>query len=415
MVRPQTRWAAIDQLVNAFNQDIRFGLVTYSGCVPGQECSAGKIVVPLGNQNAGPITGFLGGKNLDYLCNSGKPETSTGNTLYALIGEDSLQDPERGNAVLLITDGGENDECKTVTDGADSDTGLVAVTVTSVNDGPLASDDTASTAEDTAATITAASLLANDTDVDGGALTVTAVGGAVNGTVALAGGTVTFTPTANASGTGSFTYTVSDGAATATGTVTVTITAVNDPPVAVADTATTAEDTPLAITAASLTANDTDVDTGATLTVTAVSGATNGTVALAGTTITFTPTANFNGTAGIVRISTDIGATTPVNDAFASLGLDVSADGARMAYGINGGNARVYTIATDTETTLARPCQAIRFAPDGSRVGGLHSSPGASAPKRTASSSHTRSIASGVSSRSSPATRARSSTSNSRR
>ena len=76
----------------------------------------------------------------------------------------------------------------------------------------------------------------------------------------------------------------------------------------------------------------------------------------------------FNGTAGIVRISTDIGATSPVNDAFASLGLDVSADGARMAYGINGGNARVYTIATDVETTLARPCQAIRFAPDGARV-----------------------------------------------
>lgn len=129
----KTRWdvakAAIDQLVNAFNLDIRFGLVTYSGCVPGQECSAGKIVVPLGNQNAGPITGFLGGKNLDYLCNSGKPETSTGNTLYALIGEDSLQDPERGNAVLLITDGGENDECKTVTDGADAAGKLLAQTI----------------------------------------------------------------------------------------------------------------------------------------------------------------------------------------------------------------------------------------------------------------------------------------------
>ena len=129
----KTRWdvakAAIDQLVNAFNQDIRFGLVTYSGCVPGQECSAGKIVVPLGNQNAGPITGFLGGKNLDYLCNSGKPETSTGNTLYALIGEDSLQDPERGNATLLITDGGENDECKTVTNGADAAGKLLAQTI----------------------------------------------------------------------------------------------------------------------------------------------------------------------------------------------------------------------------------------------------------------------------------------------
>ena len=129
----KNRWEvakdAIDQLVTKFNQDIRFGLVTYSGCVPGQECSAGQIVVPVGNQNAGPINGFLGPKGLLYLCNSGKPETSTGNTLYALIGEDSLQDPERSNAVLLITDGGENDECKTVTNGADAAAKLLSQTL----------------------------------------------------------------------------------------------------------------------------------------------------------------------------------------------------------------------------------------------------------------------------------------------
>lgn len=120
----KNRWEvakdAITLLVETFNADIRFGLVTYSACTPGQECSAGKIVVPLGNLNAGPITGFLGGKGLEYLCNSGDPETSTGNTLYALIGEASIQDPERGNAVLLITDGNENGECQTVTDAADA-------------------------------------------------------------------------------------------------------------------------------------------------------------------------------------------------------------------------------------------------------------------------------------------------------
>jgi alpha-tubulin suppressor-like RCC1 family protein len=196
----------------------------------------------------------------------------------------------------------------TVSDGAATATGTVTVTITAVNDPPVAGADTATTAEDAPLAITAASLTANDTDVDGGALTVTAVGGAVNGTVALAGGTVTFTPTANASGTGSFTYTVSDGAATATGTVTVTITAVNDPPVAVADTATTAEDTPLAIAAASLTANDTDVDGGA-LTVTAVGGAVNGTVALAGGTVTFSPTANASGTGSFTYTVSDGAAT----------------------------------------------------------------------------------------------------------
>ena len=97
--------------------------------------------------------------------------------------------------------------------------------------------------------------------------------------VALAGTTITFTPAANFSGTAGFDYTLSDGALTDTGHVTVTVTAVNDGPVAVDDAATTAEDTAATITAASLLANDTDPD--GTPTITAVSAATNGTVALA--------------------------------------------------------------------------------------------------------------------------------------
>ena len=113
----------------------------------------------------------------------------------------------------------------TVSDGAATDTGLVTIAVTAVNDPPVAVDDTRSTTEDTALAITGASLTANDTDVDGGALTVTAVSGATNGTVTLAAGTVTFTPAANFAGTASFTYTVSDGAATDTGLVTITVTA----------------------------------------------------------------------------------------------------------------------------------------------------------------------------------------------
>ncbi len=129
----KTRWEvakdAIEQLVNNFNEDIRFGLDTYSACIDGQQCSAGKIVVPLGNLNAGPINGFLANKGLEYLCNSGKPETSTGNTLDALIGEPSLQDPTRGNAILLITDGGENGECQNKTNGAEAAGKLLAQTI----------------------------------------------------------------------------------------------------------------------------------------------------------------------------------------------------------------------------------------------------------------------------------------------
>lgn len=118
----KNRWEvakdAIFQLVGAFNNEIRFGLVTYSACILFDECSAGEIVVPLGNLAAGPIQGFLINKGNEYLCNTGAPETSTGNTLRALVGEPSLQDPERNNAVLLITDGNENEECQGDTNAA---------------------------------------------------------------------------------------------------------------------------------------------------------------------------------------------------------------------------------------------------------------------------------------------------------
>ena len=211
----------------------------------------------------------------------------------------------------------------TVSDGAGTDTATVAVTVTPVPDAPVTVADTATTAEDQPLVILAATLAANDTDADGDALTVTAVGLPSGGTVALAAGTVTFTPTPNLTGTASFQYTVSDGARTATGTVAVTITPVPDAPIAGNDSAITPEDTPLVLTAAALLANDADVD-GPSMSVAAVGAATNGTVALAGTTITFTPATNFAGTASFqYTVSdgtlSDVGTVTvtvtPVNDA----------------------------------------------------------------------------------------------------
>ncbi|WP_346842270.1 retention module-containing protein [Metapseudomonas otitidis] len=88
------------------------------------------------------------------------------------------------------------------------------------------------TAEDTPLTIEPATLLGNDTDVDGDSLTIISVQNAVNGTVALVNGKVVFTPAANFNGTGSFTYTISDGkGGTDTATVKVGVTAVNDLPV----------------------------------------------------------------------------------------------------------------------------------------------------------------------------------------
>src|SRR5262249_18130989 len=120
-----------------------------------------------------------------------------------------------------------------------SATGTDPNSVTQVNDPPVAGADSATTAEDTAVTI---SVLANDTDVDGDSLTVTGVTQPAHGSASYTASGVTYTPAANYNRSDSFTYSISDGhSGTATGTVSITVTAVNDPPVAVAaKTATTA-------------------------------------------------------------------------------------------------------------------------------------------------------------------------------
>ncbi|WP_408891256.1 cadherin-like domain-containing protein [Myxococcus faecalis] len=164
------------------------------------------------------------------------------------------------------------------------------------NTAPSGHDDLLATDEDTALVIPGASLVSNDVDADGDSLTVTAVGKATHGGVTLVGGTVTFTPEADFFGTATFEYTVGDGRLTDTARVTVTVNAVNDAPVAVADSASTDEDVALVVPAATLVANDTDVD-GDTLWVAGVGAATHGTVTLADGNVTFTPEANHHGSA----------------------------------------------------------------------------------------------------------------------
>jgi cysteine-rich repeat protein len=190
----------------------------------------------------------------------------------------------------------------TISDGTETASASITIAVGGDNDAPVAGDDTATTDEDTAVVIT--NLLDNDTDPEGQTLSVTGVANAMNGTVTLNGNDVTFTPSANFNGAGSFDYIVSDGAAMDTGSVTVTVAAVNDPPVADDEAASTQEDTAVAITEATLLAGDTDVE-GDPLTVMDVGNATNGTVVFASGTATFTPTADFNGTATFDYTVTD--------------------------------------------------------------------------------------------------------------
>lgn len=172
----------------------------------------------------------------------------------------------------------------TVSDGLKTDTATVTVTVTPVDDAPVAKDDAASGPEGTAIVI---DVLANDTDVDGGPKVITAVTQpeSGNGTVTYVGGTVTYTPVdPEFSGEDTFTYTLNGGS---TATVTVTVSAVDDPPVAVDDDVTVDEGTTVVIP---VTANDTDADGGAAPKVIAVTQPAAGSVTFTDTTVTFTPT-----------------------------------------------------------------------------------------------------------------------------
>ncbi|KKX75586.1 RTX toxin, partial [Vibrio parahaemolyticus] len=115
-----------------------------------------------------------------------------------------------------------------VTDGDLTDEAKVTVTVTPVNDSPVAVDDTTSIQEDTAVTI---DVLTNDTDVDGDKLSIESVSvPKEQGTVEVVDGKLVFTPAENFNGDAEITYTVTDGQLTDEAKVTVTVNPVNDAP-----------------------------------------------------------------------------------------------------------------------------------------------------------------------------------------
>nr|WP_274021912.1 tandem-95 repeat protein [Vibrio parahaemolyticus] len=115
-----------------------------------------------------------------------------------------------------------------VTDGDLTDEAKVTVTVTPVNDSPVAVDDTTSIQEDTAVTI---DVLTNDTDVDGDKLSIESASvPKEQGTVEVVDGKLVFTPVENFNGHAEITYTVTDGQLTDEAKVTVTVNPVNDAP-----------------------------------------------------------------------------------------------------------------------------------------------------------------------------------------
>jgi hypothetical protein len=222
-------------------------------------------------------------------------------------------------------------------EGATS-TGTVDVTVMSINDAPVAEDDTVETAEDEAVVI---DVSGNDTDADGDALTVAGVSQPSNGLVEIAadGSSVTYTPDPNFSGEDSFTYDIEDPEGVgSTATAMVTVAWINDAPVAVDDAAPTDEDAPVAV---DVLENDDDPDS-EPLIITDVSQPSSGSVEIAAdeSSVTYTPDADFNGEDSFTyTISDSTGETatgtvdvtvTPVNDAPEEFDLLSPADGSGL-------------------------------------------------------------------------------------
>ncbi|NOS98740.1 MAG: retention module-containing protein, partial [Methylotenera sp.] len=213
----------------------------------------------------------------------------------------------------------------TVTDNQGLPSAPATITVNDIppnNDAPVAVDDLASTPINTAVPL---NLAANDTDVDGDALTIQSINNVTltpgtaqiipvpNGTVNVsAAGVITFTPNLNYTGPAVFDYVVTDPTgATDVGTVTVNV-GTNNPPTSVDVLKTIAEDTPLVLGTADFAFADADLGqtlvnvridvlpTNGSLTLNGnpvLAGAVISVADIAAGSLVFTPALNANGVA----------------------------------------------------------------------------------------------------------------------
>ena len=189
---------------------------------------------------------------------------------------------------------------------APSNIATVTLTITAVNDMPVANADAYEAQAGVTLSIAAPGVLANDTDIDGDLLTVSS-GTYPTGIILGSDGALT----ATLNTTTQFTYEVCDNSATqgcATGNVTITVDTTNQPPVAVDDTATVKRNSSPGTTdngdpagtdrnTFSVIINDSD-DKGIDPETVIVSGTSRGgtVVSIGGGMVEYTPPTNWRGT-----------------------------------------------------------------------------------------------------------------------
>ena len=266
------------------------------------------------------VTISCSGTNLKPIANSGNLTVQEdGQAVFTMSGQDQESDPAYGGNATLTFQVTQQPAHGTLTvnnrevtykpepdyNGADafyyvaidhptsdlpsmtSDPARVSITVTPLNDKPVAYAQSVVTQEDTAKVIT---LTATDIDNDQDDLVYSIATNPSHGTAVLNGNQVTYTPAANYNGTDSFTYRVNDGSLNSSpATISITVEAVNDAPVANAQSVTTSEDTEKAII---LTGSDVDGDA---LTYIIVEQPAHGALSGDAPNMTYTPSENYNG------------------------------------------------------------------------------------------------------------------------
>lgn len=219
-------------------------------------------------------------------------------------------------------------------DGAlTSDSVTVSINVTDFNFLPVAFADSYSGTEDTALSVGASGVLANDTDGDGDALTAVLIGQAGNGNVSLqSDGSFVYTPTADFAGTDSFSYAANDGSGNSnTVVVSIIVSGTNDAPSAVDDSFVGDPDVDLVINPAGVLANDSDID-GDTLSPSVVTQGEFGFVVMnADGSFTYSPDTGFEGRDSFTYEVSDGSATSNV----ATVSLVIGDPGDIIIYGSN--------------------------------------------------------------------------------